>query len=319
MRRMRTALGICAVALPVILSLVFARPAYGLATPKPPTDWSYYVYPGDSGHRAQHLGCSQAKYDNSRNHYSFVTLDFGAQRSNGRGTYLPSTTVYWSNVADENYALYFAFGYQSCRPRHVLVLAIGTSNDGSVTNGALGASWGAVVQSTAQQASKRGYSHVAVQGAIDAEPGFGPFPHFRGWEWGDKSGRGYVGRTTALINDFGSADGCPQSLGNYGNVQCGWGWTLANEYDAVWGWTPNEATPEIYFDGCHDYANQVNQWANVSAYGKHHQRKGMVRFVGPLSQGYCLDPLDSWHEFQRALTRAGVPDAMRFSALMVTK
>jgi hypothetical protein len=71
----------------------------------------------------------------------------------------------------------------------VLLLPIGTSNYGSVTDGRSarpGERWYAV----AQQASGRGYSDVAIQGAIDAEPGFGPFPHFQGWEWGDKSGRG---------------------------------------------------------------------------------------------------------------------------------
>lgn len=317
----RTALATYTAALMVLVSIVLARPAAALVMPKPPTDWSFYVSPGDSAARAQYLGCRQAKFDNSRNYGSFVILDFGSQRSNGEGTYLPSSAVYWTNAADENYALHFAYGYQLCDPLHLLILSIGTSNDGAVTDGALGASWGAVVQRTARQASNRGYSNVAVQGAIDAEPGFGSFPHFRGWEWGDKSGRGYVSRTTALLNDFGSADGCPQRLGRYANLRCGDGWTVADEYSAVWGWAPNEATPEIYFDGCGDYGNQIGQWANVSAFGKHHGRKGMVRFVGPLDQGTgtCLTPAASWREFQRGLTRDQVPDAMDFSTEIVTR
>lgn len=319
MRKARVALGICAAALAALASVVLAAPAYALVTPKPPTDWSYYVYPGDTGGRAQYLGCSQAKFDDRVKHNSFVIMDFGAQRSNGRGTYLPSTTVYWTNAADENYALHFAYGYQSCGPRHLLILSIGTSNDGSVTDGALGAAWGSVVHAVSQQASRRGYSNVAIQGAVDAEPGFGPFPHFQGWEWGDKSGRGYVSKTVALLDDFGSADGCPQALGRYANFKCGFGWTQADEYNAVWGWTPNEGTPEIYFDGCDHYANQENQWANVSEYGLRYARKRMVRFVGPLSQGFCLDAANSWRIFQIALTRDHVPDAMSFSAQIVTK
>lgn len=319
MGKARTALNVCAIALLVLTCVILAKPAYALVTPKPPTDWSYYVYPGDSGIHAEHLGCAHAQFDNAQHHDSFVILDFGAQRANGKGTYLPSSAVYWTNIADESYALHFAYGYQSCGPRHLLILAIGTNNDGSVTNGALGAVWGNVVQAVARGASERGYSNVAVQGAIDAEPGFGPFAHFRGWELGDRSGRGYVGGTVALIDDYGSADGCPQALGKNSNLKCANGWTLADEYNAVWGWTPNEGTPEIYYDGCHDYANQVNQWTNVSAYGKRYRRKGMVRFVGPLDQGKCLSSTAAWREFQAALTKAGVPQAMKFSAEMVTK
>lgn len=315
----RTALGVCAAVFMVLASVALAKPAYALATPKQPTDWSYYVYPGDTGRGAQLLGCMQARFDNARRHGSFVVLDFGAQRTNGRGTYLPSTTIYWTNAADENYALHFAYGYQSCGPRRLLIMALGTSNDGAVTNGALGAAWGAVVQRVAQAASSRGYSNVAVQGAIDAEPGFGPFAHFRGWEWGDKSGHGYVSKTVALLDNYGSADGCPQAPGKFTNLRCANGWNIADEYNAAWGWTPNETTPEIYFDGCAHLADQANQWANVSAYGRHYGRKGMVEFVGPLSQGFCLSATQSWREFQAALTRDGVPQAMSFSEQMVTK
>ncbi|MBO0819986.1 MAG: hypothetical protein J2P26_03955 [Nocardiopsaceae bacterium] len=303
----------------MLAEVALPRPAYALATAKPPTSRSYYVHSGDTGRRAQQFGCEQAKIDNSNGRGSFVILDFGAQRSDGKGTYLPSSTVYWTNTADENYALRFAYGYQSCRPHHVLILAVGTNNDGKVTNGALGAAWGSVVQHIASAASARGYSNVAAQGAIDAEPGYGTFAHFQNWEWGDRTGRGYVGRTKALLDDFGSADGCPQAIGRHSNLRCGNGWRIADEYNAVWGWTPNEATPEIYYDGCHGAANQANQWANISAYGRHHGRKGTVKFVGPLDQGTCLTAARSWTAFQAALTKAGVPQAMKFSDEMVTR
>ncbi|MBO0804230.1 MAG: hypothetical protein J2P25_14295 [Nocardiopsaceae bacterium] len=171
-----------------------------------------------------------------------------------------------------------------------------------------------MVRSVARRASRDGYSRVAVQGAIDAEPGFGPFPHFRGWEWGDKSGPGYVSKSSSIIDDYGSADGCPQALGESANRKCGDGWTLADEYDAVWGWGPNEGTPEIYFDGCHGYANDAHQWANVSAYGNYHRHKGKVRFVGPLDQGSCLNAGAAWRKFQAALAADNVPESMKFSA-----
>lgn len=319
MGKARKALQVGVFAFAALAAVILAKPAHAQVVSKPPTDLSYYVYPGDTGSRAQSLGCSQAKFDNWRNHASFVIMDFGAQKSNGKGTYLPSSTVFWTNSADENYALHFAYGYEECGPRHVLILAIGTSNDGAVTNGALGGTWGSLVRIVAQRSSARGYSHVAVQGAVDAEPGFGSFQHFRGWEWGDKSGRGYTGRTTALLDDYGSADGCSQSLGRIANLRCGNGWNIPDEYNAVWGWPPNEGSPEIYFDGCRGRANQVNQWANVSAYGRRYQYKGMVKFVGPLDQGACLSAKAAWREFRAALARNSVPQAMRFSSQMGTR
>ncbi|HEV3380083.1 MAG TPA: hypothetical protein VG142_03805 [Trebonia sp.] len=289
------------------------------AAVRPPTESSYYVAPGDTYSRAQELGCDQAKFDNSHRVDSFVTLDFGAQRSDGGGTYLPGSVIFWPNSAIERYSLRFAYGYQSCRSRHVLIVGIGTSNDGAVTDGRLGADWGTVVAVVAADSSRDGYRAVAVQGAIDAEPGFGPFPHFEGWEWGDRSGGGYVSRSKSLINDFGSADGCPQNLGIFANEMCGNGWTTKDEYDAVWGWKPNEATPEIYFNGCHGYARQANQWADISDYGKHNQRSGKVLFVGPLDQGNCLSASAAWSDFDAALGRDGVSDSMKFSTQMTTR
>jgi hypothetical protein len=296
-----------------------AKPANALVSSKPPTDWSFYVSPGDTGARAQHLGCLQAHTDRSQNHESFVILDFGAQRRDGKGTYLPSSTVYWSNDADENYALNFAYGYEQCESGHLLILALGTNNDGAATNGALGAAWGSLVQSAARQSSGRGYSHVAIQGAMDAEPGFGPFSSFKGWEWGDGSGPGYVSRTVALLDDYGSADGCPEALSQNADGRCANGWSVADEYNAVWGWSPNEGTPEVYFDGCHGYADQVDQWANVSAYGQRFQRKGKVRFVGPLDQGNCLSAAQAWRGFEAGLAKDSVSETIRFSAEMVTR
>jgi hypothetical protein len=302
----------------VLAAIVLVHPGAASAAATPPTDFSYYVARGDSYAKAQSLGCAQAGFDNSHNVNSFVTLDFGAQRADGAGTYLPSSTVFWSNAADEDYSLRFAYGYQKCGPHHLLLLAIGTSNDGSVTDGALGADWGAVVQYVATTASKDGYPNLAIQGAVDAEPGFGPFAHFEGWELGDTSGGGYVSRTKALISDFGSADGCPQSLGTYSNAYCSNGWYLSSEYDAVWGWAPNEGTPEIYYNGCDDYAKQANQWANISDYGKHHG-KGKVLFVGPLDQDDCLSPAAAWSAFRTALGKDGVSGSMKFSTRMTTK
>jgi hypothetical protein len=316
----RKALGISVAGFTVLASFVAMNSGQAaLAASRPPTEFSYYVAPGDTYARAQNLGCEQARFDNSHSVDSFVTLDFGAQRADGAGTYLPSTTAFWRNSAIEAYSLRFAYGYQSCEPGHVMLLGIGTSNDGTVTDGRLGADWGRVVSAVGGDASHDGYHSVAIQGAVDAEPGFGPFPHFQGWEWGDKSGGGYVSTSSSLLNDFGSADGCPQALGRSSDAMCGNGWTTEDEYDAVWGWKPNEATPEIYFNGCGGYAEQANQWADISDYGKHNQKQGKVLFVGPLDQGDCLSASAAWSDFDAALGRDGVSDSMRFSTQITTQ
>lgn len=317
----RKALRICVGGFTVLAAVAIVNHGQAVvsASVRPPTDFSFYVAPSDTYSLARDLGCNQARYDNSHDVDSFVTLDFGAQRSDGAGTYLAGSIVFWRNSAIETYSVGFAYGYQSCAPRHVLILGIGTSNDGAVTDGRLGADWGIVVRTAATDSSHDGYRNVAVQGAIDAEPGFGPFPHFAGWEWGDSSGRGYVSTSSSLINDFGSADGCPQSLGRYSDAECGNGWTTEDEYDAVWGWKPNEATPEIYFNGCDGYAKQANQWADISDYGKHNQKSGMIRFVGPLDQNDCLSPSGAWSAFGTALGKDGVSDSMRFSTQITKK
>jgi len=302
-------------ALPLALSSENA-----MASAKPPTDWTYYVASYDTSSKAQSLGCSQAGFDNSHSADSYVTMDFGAQRSDGAGTFLASTSIFWSNSADETYALWFAYGYQSCSPSHVLTLSIGTSNDGTVTDGALGADWGAAVASVASNASADGYSNVQIQGAVDAESGYGPFAHFQGWELGDSSGGGYVSRTKLLISNFGDAAGCPQALGNYVNQVCSGDWHLSSEYDASYGWAPNLANPEIYYNGCNGFANQPNQWANISDYGKHYGSLGQIIFEGPLDNaGNCLTASQAWSDFQTALSGDGVINAMLYSTEIVTK
>ena len=234
----------------VVFNGIIVTPA-NAATPA--SVWSYYVAPSDNGTTAHGLGCNQAGWDNKRNTDSFVTLDFGAQNSNGSGTYLPSTTVFWGNGSIESYAESFAGGYQSCSPQHLMFLALGTSNDGPVVDGYTGFQWGDTVQAVANY----GFGNVDIWGAIDAEAGFGPYAHVSNWEWGDGTGGGFEGVANNVISNFGSADGCPQYYAQWtSDYDCSGDWYLSSNYNVSWGWAPNIANPEIYYNGCSGYANQ---------------------------------------------------------------
>lgn len=295
------------------------------ASANPPFDWNYYVHATDTLHTgarsAFQFGYNQARADIAHRSNSFVTLDFGAQGPGGTGTYLPSTTTWWSNGHDEAYAEWFAYGYyrgaNDGRSGHHVMLNVGTSNDGNVTNGRLGAIWGTSVQATATYVSRHGWSDVAVDGAIDIEAAWGPFAHVNGWEWGDSSGAGYAHRTRALLADYGDAEGCPQYYTHI-NAHCGNGYTTEDYYYLMFGWSPNMAQPEVYYNGCHRYANEPVQWADISSWGKTTGRRP-IQWNATLSQGWCLAPSESYSALVNALGRAGVPFNPLYETWIVTR
>jgi hypothetical protein len=290
--------------------------AVSSAAANPPNDWSFYVAPGDSYSGAETLGCNQAHYDTSVQNESLVTLDFGAQTSNGAGTYLPSTVTYWSNGTDELYAEWFAYGYQDCsNGDYYLELNVGTNNDGSVTNGNIGGIWGSLVQTVATNASDWGYSNVSINGAIDAEAGYSSFADVDDWMWGDSSGTGYANHTGALIADFGTADGCP-SYYTSSNLDCS-GWYESDIYYLSWGWPASEAQPEIYYAG-NGYANQPIQWADISDVGAH-CCGGEIYFWASLSQNSPLSPDESYSYLVDATSHQGVGDSPSYETQIVTK
>lgn len=310
-----------------IVACLLASAAWGgvpAASAHPPYDWNYYVIPSDSlssGSRsAFQFGWNQARADIAHNYSSFVTLDFGAQSAGGGGTYLTHSTTWWPYSHIEAFAEWFAYGYyrgaNNGRSGHHLMLNLGTSNDGSVTDGYMGALWGSAVQAAANYVSDHGWSDVVIDGAIDVEAAWGPFTHVNGWEWGDSTGAGYVHRTGALLADFGDAEGCPQYFTS-AKAYCGNGYWTWSYYYLSWGWHPNMAQPEIYFNGCHGYANQPVQWADISSWGR---AKGLrpIQWDATLSQNQCLTPKQSWGALVWALGRAGVPFNPLYETWIVT-
>jgi len=84
-------------------------------------------------------------------------------------------------------------------------VSLGTSNSGAVTafNGYTGGqAWAALVA----EARKISDPRVAISGAVDLEPGWGPPGQARAWV------DGYVASTSTRLWNFGSADACPQTV-----------------------------------------------------------------------------------------------------------
>jgi len=301
-------------------AIILEMPAAALAGPSsiPPIDDSFYVYPGDTPSTAYTLGCDQGNYDGQVNQDSVVILDFGAQTSDSSGTYLPSSSTFWSNGSDEFYAANFAEGYQGCNHGKVLTLAVATNNDGSVTDGHLGAVWGTVVQAVANNAQQSGYVNVSVAGAGDWEAGFGPFAHLNGWVNGDGSGGGYVSTYSVPLFDFGSADGCPQQYGQYQNIQCTGDWYQSSNWYAAWGWGPAYATPEIYYNGCDGNAAQDLQWGMISLEGAVYQGSE-IPFTGPMtSAGTCDTPVDAYIDLWNVINNNSKTAMTPSSLLQIT-
>lgn len=119
------------------------------------------------------------------------------------------------------------------------------------------------------------------------EPGFGSASAARDWA------SGYSNESTsALYDDYGSADGCPTS----GTATCNNGWTVADEYYLAWGARAAVATPEIYV-----YPMEL-QWANISLYGVN-SGQGAITFEGSMATphtGYYT-PAQAFNAFQGAL------------------
>ena len=134
-------------------------------------------------------------------------------------------------------------------------VSIGTSNSGRVDkyNGfSGGVSWGQMIVGAQTMADPR----VSISGAVDIEPGWGPAGNARAWV------DGYVSATQIRLWNFGSADGCPQTVS--AKFTCNNGWTID---DVLWVNShagPNVvAMPQIHTQS----GSQARQWAVLAARG----------------------------------------------------
>ncbi|MHB8263087.1 MAG: hypothetical protein ACYDGY_04980 [Acidimicrobiales bacterium] len=263
-----------------------------------------------SGSEIYQLGCNPGKADASHNSNSLVFLDFGGQNNANNGTLLPkiNTPVSYSTV--EYLAEQFASGYYICTgadTTSVLTLAVGTNNSAYAVNYGGGQSWGNVVSAVGSDVvSFDSTSQVIVSGGNDIES-WGSASGTLPWTSGIAANAPYY-----FYLDYGSADGCPQTVSS--SDACFGGWTQYDYWEVSWGNGIGEAGPEIYTTS----ASQATEWALISAYGAN-AYSNPIGFYTVLDE-YDLDsstnnPTQAWTQMWDALTFWGVsPASIPFSS-----
>ncbi|MEY3805558.1 MAG: hypothetical protein RIR69_370 [Actinomycetota bacterium] len=190
--------------------------------------------------------CDQAK----RVPRGIVILSFGRQVNGGSTGFERTRMLTYDNIAVTASA--WAAGLAECGTGPWEV-SIGTSNSGGRTryNGFSGGQlWAQVVERARAISDPR----VAVTGSVDIEPGWGPVKQARAWV------DGYVASTQIRLWNFGSADGCPQSVGS--RLTCNNKWTIDDVMYVSTHAGPNVvAMPQIHTQS----GSQSRQWAVMAA------------------------------------------------------
>jgi hypothetical protein len=265
-----------------------ATPA-GAVQAQPRTSTSYYVST-TSTTTAYNQGCSQGRSDAAAPvQSSEVILDFGGQNSANSGSILINgTVVTFSQI--RAYAEQFGLGYYVCTAGDtisVLELAIGTNNSAYQVGSPGGKSWATNVVGPVQSwISANGIgSQVTASAANDMEPSWAAVAGTRAWV------DGYAGTGKGRVVNFGSADGCPQTM--YSNGSCNNGWRQSDVWYVSWGNSAAFSMPEIYSSAL------SKQWTMISRYGYYSQNGRRIHYDGPLTQApaCCYTPGQAWTQF----------------------
>ena len=190
--------------------------------------------------------CDQAR----KVRQGIVVLSFGMQVLGGSSGFEKSRSLTYGDIAATASA--WASGLAECGTGPWEV-SIGTSNSGGKTryNGyAGGQRWAELVEDARRMADPR----VTITGAVDIEPGWGPVGQARSWV------DGYVARTSVRLWNFGSADGCPQTVSS--RLTCNNKWTIDDVLYVSSHAGPNVvAMPQIHTQK----GQQSRQWAVMAA------------------------------------------------------
>lgn len=204
------------------------------------------VYPIDTAVPViRAAACDQAK----KVPRGVVVLSFGMQIAGGAANGFGKAITKEQMVATTSA---WATGLAECATGPWEV-AMGTSNSGGVTryNGYLGGkAWAKMIDEARAASDPR----TVVSGAVDLEPGWGPPGQARAWV------DGFVDSTSSRLWNFGSADGCPQTIST--DLTCNNGWTID---DVLWVSSHAGANvlamPQIHTNS----GSQSRQWAVLTA------------------------------------------------------
>ena len=233
-----------------------------------------------------------------------VILSFGSQNATG-------TTGFGKTITNEQIVATtsaWATGLAECGTGPWEV-SIGTSNSGAVSrfNGYMGGmAWAKLVSAAQAESDPR----TVVSGSVDLEPGWGPPGQARAWV------DGYVRTTNSRLWNFGSADGCPQTIS--ADLTCNNGWTIDDVL-----WVSAHAGPNIFaMPQIHTKSGALSrQWAVLAARAL--EMKMPLRLAALTVQtaactqvkGGCpttgISAWDAWAQLRRALdaipATAGMP------------
>lgn len=306
----------------VTLSFVPALFSAQVAQAATPPDWTFsrYMSSNDEGH-AYDLGCALANDVDygAKPSDSMTILAFGAPvqiDSNTWGATLfggpDSSTTKIRQVAQN-----FALGFYNCinTTGAFAKISIGTSNDwpaswGSTKETNHGQAWGILINNANDWAAGGYASRVSFSGGSDMEPGFKDPGDTRDWV----NGFGDTVNDWNLFN-FGSADGCSQTIGNYSACGTGThpGWGSNDVWYISWGSGWSNPVPEVYYDV------NATQWYWLSKYGlDNHPAVGAMNFAASLSQRAACSctntPNEAWNALWDAIHPGATADDIRWSS-----
>ena len=179
-----------------------------------------------------------------------VVLSFGRQVDGGTTGFETSRMLTYDNIAATASA--WASGLAECGTGPWEV-SIGTSNSNwrkSFNAYEGGQLWARLVE----QARRISDPRVPITGSVDIEPGWGAVAPARAWV------DGYVASTQVRLWNFGSADGCPQTVGS--GVRCNNKWTIDDVLYVSSHAGPNVvAMPQIHTHS----GSQSRQWAVMAS------------------------------------------------------
>jgi len=287
MRSLRTRRGPrlpAAVAIATIATAAFLTPLPAQAAPTAPAYTTSRYMQNVSTSRHYDLGCALGTRTKNLagTQQDVVILHYFRPVRFTDGTYgaslLAGSDARTSSIAAA--AKEFAHGYYVCTGSDTtskLILAIGTSNDGSEVTSSHGKAWANLVLSVNDYLSYMGYSSQAwAVGASDVELGFGGPTAARAWM------DGFSSVCCPQFYDYGDAAGCRYD-GKAAGAECGTGsyptWTAEDVWYIAWGSPPSRPLPQIYrTDGA-----MAKQWYGLSLYARSVHSTAMW-FMGALTQ-----------------------------------
>jgi hypothetical protein len=146
---------------------------------------------------------------------------------------------------------------------------VGTTNHGTYVTAANARAWSSGIDTIDNYGGLRG---LYVHAGMDIEPDWKDSSTTTSWEVAFKNAGSH------LIDDFGSADGCP-TVYSTTTITCNNGWTVATRGQASYKFAGGNPIPEMY----NSTGSQARQWVVMSRYSAT-TGNGYIYPVGSLTQ-----------------------------------